>query len=98
MPNKYLGFLEDVKHLDWRISESGKIRTDKDECPICAYVNVKHVTDEFFTYNVWDALSVIRDSFYQQEVLMFTRAADGANTALRQEILTRLNLTEHANE
>jgi hypothetical protein len=106
LDNKYLDFLNKVKHLNWSVLPSGRIRTDKGECPICAYANVKLGTK--YTTEVFSALNQLNDLYGLTEVDNFTSAADGyipPTTSnfhrqrlqeLRAQILTRLNLNTNA--
>jgi hypothetical protein len=96
--NKYLGFLDDIKHLDWTITPGGTIRTSKNECPICAYVNVKLGTA--YSINVLSALYQYQPEITPAEIFdlgHFLEAADNMGSSeLRAQILARLNLTEYA--
>jgi hypothetical protein len=103
MSNYYLDFLEDIKYLPWGVRSDGKIRTTMDECPICAYVNQKLGTD--YTFEVMSALAKFRRvprsdiGVGDEDLAQFIFAADNekfAQSDLRNEILTRLNLITNA--
>jgi hypothetical protein len=102
MPNKFLNILDDIRHLNWSVWDDGCIRNDRGECPICAYANIILNPSLPYTTEGMSAFRhlpdyTVRDEY---EAAVFMIAVDAGEDPiyqeLRQEILTRLNLTEHA--
>jgi hypothetical protein len=102
--NKYLDFLEPIKHLEWAMDECGAIYVrSTGECPICAYVNLTapHPERAPFRIMAFDALEYLNGSLTGADMLeanAFIWAVDnrdGCDAELRQEILNRLNPVHH---